>query len=432
MKSLIHFINEYKGHAAHDGNRSVGDPDMIKHLFAQGWVKLKFNKDNAYPYVYNKKLNKIIIGESGTIHNNIFTTKYLDQLKELGLEKVESIKEIRYCCGLDDDTNEIDKWYEQNKKYVDNTICGRIWYNAQDDFQTWEPQYKDNMEAILDPVNDLDSTKCYVAHWNEVEPNEFKTVTDNIVKLFAKHINKQIKSYIGIDNNGEPIELIVDKGNVKVDKRSKEFEKEIDYAWQYHTDNTEHGRKRKHDLIKGYIKSRDEHFQKTRYNHTNSKTAAEFHNKFTKRYDTKSGKYVWGEKIGDSLQMKTITNYITEHILNKHLHKSDLRNVYAYNRDYSSKPVYIMELKSNLEMKTLANKFKGNIKDELLSLYDSYPETFKNIIYIGFKEKNSTIVLDAIMKSAIIKNDKLIKGELVGQIPYESFSIETWQKNKWL
>lgn len=304
---------EYKGHAIRDKEKSIGDPDEIQHFFGQGWVKLKFNKDNAYPFVYNKKLDKIIFGSANSIHNNIFTSNNADKLKEMGLDGVDNVRQLRYCCGMDDDTEEIDRWYEENKKYIDETICGRIWYNAQDDFESWDSEEQAaQMAELFGDLKDLDSSKCYVANWNEVAPNDFKKVLDNIVKHFSKEHNKKIKSYIAIDNNGEPIELEVGNNDVKIDKRSSDHEKEIEHAWQYHTDTSAHGRAKKRELTHGWIKSRDEHFQKTRYNHTDSKTAAEFHHKFTKRYDAKSGKYVWGEKIGDSLQTKTVKDYICE------------------------------------------------------------------------------------------------------------------------
>lgn len=316
MISLLNYIVEYKGHAIRDKEKSIGDPDEIKHYFDSGWVHLKFNKDNAYPYVYNKKLNKIIFGKPNSIHNNIFTSENEKELKEIGLENITKIGQIRYCCGEDDDTEEIDKWYEENKQYVDNTICGRLWYDAQDDFESWgSEEQAEQMAAIFGKLKNFDSCKCYVVNWNEIEPNEFQQINDAIVELFAKEHNIKIKSYIAIDNNGEPIEMFVGE-NTKVEKRSIEREKEISNLMNIH--NPQHGesweefRKRKHEATKGYNKSRGKHFQRDYYNQTKSKTAAEWHNNKTKRYNSQTGKMEWGKKIGDSLEMKTIKNYILE------------------------------------------------------------------------------------------------------------------------
>ena len=138
MKSLVKYIKEsiatpcshkhgvslfeYKGHAIRNEETSAGDPDEIKHYFAQGWVHLKFSKDNAYPYIYNFKLDKIIIGDANTIHNNLFIPDNEDKLKEMGLDGVDSVQQLRYCCGIDDDTELIDNWYEENKQYIDFTF----------------------------------------------------------------------------------------------------------------------------------------------------------------------------------------------------------------------------------------------------------------------------------------------------------------------
>ena len=400
MKNLFSFINEYKGHAIRDKEKSIGDPDEIQHFFGQGWVKLKFNKDNAYPFVYNKKLDKIILGSANSIHNNIFTSNNADKLKEMGLDGVDNVRQLRYCCGMDDDTEEIDRWYEENKKYVDETICGRIWYNAQDDFESWDSEEQAaQMAELFGDLKDLDSSKCYVANWNEIEPNEFKEVLDNIVKHFSKEHNKKIKSYIAIDNNGEPIELELGNNDVKIDKRSSDHEKEIEHAWQYHTDTSAHGRAKKRELTHGWIKSRDEHFQKTRYNHTDSKTAAEFHNKFTKRYDAKSGKYVWGEKIGDSLQMKSIKDYIAE--------------------GFSTPDVFYIKNGPSVNWKMdNAYPFFYNTKTDKIFLSEKGNETHHNMIEQLIKDlgcnklcKEFDIDLDEDEIKRIIKNEDFIDSE---------------------
>ena len=326
MKSLVKYIKEsistpcshehgvslfeYKGHAIRNEETSAGDPDEIKHYFAQGWVHLKFSKDNAYPYIYNFKLDKIIIGDANTIHNDLFIPDNEDKLKEMGLDGVDNVQRLRYCCGIDDDTELIDNWYEENKQYIDNTICGRIWYDAQDNFETWDLDQQEQMASTFDALNDLDSCKCYTACWNEIEPSKFQDINDAIVKHFAKEHSVKIKSYIAIDNNGNPIELVVGKGAAKVDARSVSHQKEVEKAIDIHNpaygESWEEFRKRKREATKGYNKARGEHFQHEYYDKTDSKTSAEWHNNKTKRYNPRTGKMEWGEKIGDSLQKSLI------------------------------------------------------------------------------------------------------------------------------
>ena len=316
MRSLNSYIFEYKGIAIRNGENSIGDPDKIQHYFRQGYVILKFDDNNAYAYIYNKKTNEIIFGKSGITHPHLLRNMSDEGKKRIGIEDVSSIRELRYCCGMDDDTEEMDKWYDKNKKWVDNIICGRIWHDASDNFNTWDETMIDSAK-VFDEIKNLDSIQTYICNWNELSSTEFKKINDNILKLFNKNFNTNIKSYIVIDNNGDPLEVAIND-NIKVDKRDSNYQSELNKNYNLHANTSSWARELKRKQTLPYVKDRDNLYQKDYYDKTKSKTAAEWHNNKVKKYDPKTGKTYWGEKIGDHLEMKNLKDYINEQFITEH------------------------------------------------------------------------------------------------------------------
>ncbi len=304
MRSLFDYILEYKGHAAHNGAKSVGDPDEIQCYFRQGWVKLDFKCSCAYPYIYNKANNKIVFGKPGNTHPMILMDK--KKLEDVGISEVTSIQQLRYCCGLDSEFDKIDAWYKENKTWIDKIVCGRIWYIEKSDINKWAPEYQ-NIIQQFDELDNEDSMMTFVCNWNEIDTSEFSKINNDIIKLFSKEYNKQIKSYIAIDNNGEPIEMELGK-NVIVDDRDASHKKKISKLYDLHSDPKRRDEKRK--MLAPFRKNRGEEFQKKYWNNTKSGTEAEFHNNKTMKINPVTGKTEWGEKIGDSL--KSITDIIAE------------------------------------------------------------------------------------------------------------------------
>lgn len=327
MQDIIQFINEYKGIALHNSRKSIGCPDGIEHNYKEGFIELDYDSGNCYAFIYNKKKNLVLFGESGDVHREIFNEyKDTDKGDEIGLNKISDTRQLRYTGPMYDSwrgeykaKDKMSEWYEENKAILKELCEGRIWYFS-DGIKYELGQYdEDWIEDHEKEVESFDSinknVRAYIAFWNDLPAGKFKEYCDNIIKLFNAERGKDVKivEYVAVGNNGEALFMNINEApKQKITKRSKQYQNEVDQVWKYHADVTAEGRAKKRKLMTGYIKSRNAHFQKERYDKTDSKTAAEFHHKYTKRYDHKSGKMVWGEKIGDSLQMKTINDIISE------------------------------------------------------------------------------------------------------------------------
>ena len=275
MKNIFSYIKE---------SDKYGDPDHIKHHNKE----YSFDSKYARAYIFNKKERECIWSEPGETHNDILFDLTDDIRNKFDLY-TSSKKPIRYVEYLAEPENA-----KINK-------CGRIW---------------------VIPNNKSKHRKfdVYIAWWNELSESEFKDYNKKIINQYNKDFNNNLESYIAIDNNGKFVLVEPDGKEVTIEKRDERRKQDVEILKRIHLAT----QKEKQDFFKGFKTYRDDSLQKKRYNHTDSKTAAEFHNNFTKRYDFKSGRYEWGEKIGDSL----IDNYT----YNKHTNMKNLIDYILENR----------------------------------------------------------------------------------------------------
>lgn len=228
----------------------------------QGFTSMKFGDKTAYPFIYNKKNNKIVFGKCGNTHPQLLRELSNAIKKELDILDVNSIQQLRYCCGMDDDKKEIDNWYSKNKQWVDNIICGRIWNGIK--INEWPENYIETAK-LFDKLSNIKSAETYIANWNEIEPSAFIEINNNIINKFISKTGNKIESYIAIDNNGEPIEIELNKhNNIKIDKRDSAHKNELEKNYELHVNPNL--RKLKWKLTAPYRKARNNKFQNELYN----------------------------------------------------------------------------------------------------------------------------------------------------------------------
>lgn len=265
MKDIYNYILESSGY---------GSPDYIVHHKSE----YNFDSDFARAFIYNIKANKILWSAPGKTHNDILFD--LDDESRDLFNLYHNGNPIRYVDYISD--GELEKI---NK-------CGRIW-------------------VIPNNVSKHRKFDVYVAWWNELSENDFIKYNKFIVSEYNKKFNYNLESFVGVDNNGYFLLIDPDGKEIVIDKQDKSRKHDLEILKAIHLATQEEKRK----FFKGYRKIRDKNFQSKYYNNTKSKTAAEFHNNKTKRYNPITGKIEWGEKIGDSLE----DNYINTHYKMKSL-----------------------------------------------------------------------------------------------------------------
>lgn len=272
MKNISNYIVE---------NDKYGDPDHIKHHNKE----YDFDSEYARAFIFNKKEKECLWSEPGETHNNMLFEITDTERNKFNLY-TSGKKPIRFVEYLAEPDNA-----KLNK-------CGRIW-------------------VVPNNTSKHRKFDVYIAWWNELSKDEFKTFNDRIIKQYNEDFKKDLESYIAIDNNGKFILVEPNGKEVTIEKRDEKRKQDVEILKCIHLATQEE----KAEFFKGLKAARAEHFQRTRYNHTDSKTPAEFHHKYTKRYDSKSGRFEWGEKIGDSLidkytynkhNMKNLIDYILE------------------------------------------------------------------------------------------------------------------------
>lgn len=272
MKKILNYIIEQ--------DDKYGDPDRIVHH-----KKIyDFDSEYARAFIFNKKENNCLWSNPGSTHNDILFDLDNSERRKFCLYKHDK-RPIRFVEYLSEE-----KQAQINK-------CGRIW-------------------VIPNDKSKHRKFDVYIAWWNELSKTEFKKFNDRVIALYNKEFNYNIESYIAIDNNGKFVLVEPDGNEITIDKRDEKRKEDVEILKCIHLATQEE----KREFFKGFKKARTEHFQKTRYNHTDSKTAAEFHDKYVSRYDPISGKMSWGKNIGDSLidntfnkhNMKSLIEYILE------------------------------------------------------------------------------------------------------------------------
>lgn len=276
-----------------------GTPDALTNKIDGHSVTHYWSDYDAVPFIYNKKLNKILWGFNSDSHFDMLHSLSPRAKTEIGLPKnVDSISELRWDWFENYDTDEdaqeaIDKWNDKHP-YASDFYLGRLWHH----------DYSNELGYNLPWVT-------YIVWWNELTSAEFTKFNNIIINAYNKNEDREgepkITKYYAIDNNGDIKEMDVNNNEAKyIDKRSKDSKEIIKTARNIHTATQDEKRK----YFELFRKARAEKMQNELYNKTKSKTAAEFHNNKTKRYDPITGKMVWGEKIGDSLQTTHLKDYI--------------------------------------------------------------------------------------------------------------------------
>lgn len=279
MQTFLNFIYEKM-------DSDTGNPDYILHNNKE----YSFTSEYATPFIYNVSTNTVIFGTNGKTHNDILFSLKQDEFKKYNL--FYRNKPVLYVDYLSSG-----KLEKQNK-------CGRIW-------------------VIPNNISKHRKYDVYIAWWNELDKQSFRKFNDTIVNEYNKKYRNNIESYIGVGNNGEFI-LVEPNGNeIKILKQDKTRKTDIEILKCIHLAS----RKEKAEFFKPWKASVAAHREKElQMLGIRDGTYAKRNDKFAKHivYDETTGKYksVYGTKIGDSLIMKTITNYITEHIINKHLTKN--------------------------------------------------------------------------------------------------------------
>lgn len=286
MKSIINYLSEAK--FANSNNR-YGTPDFFKHNDKY----YEYTENEARPFIYNKQLKKVLWGKPGESHYDMIDMLTKTEKDNFGLINVTDTNDLRWDWFEEYDTkkdidNAIKQWNKEHP-VANNFLLGRVWHSKNED--TW-----DN----------------FIVWWNELTKLQFTRLCNFIINDYnKKNITEEdelISDYYAIDNNGEFIEMNVNDNITRnITPRNKKYQEVIKKMRAIHLATQEEKRK----YFELYRKHRDEYFQKL-YNKTKSGTEAEWHNNKVKRYNPITGKMEWGEKIGDSLEIKSIRNYILE------------------------------------------------------------------------------------------------------------------------
>ena len=238
---------------------NYGNPDHISHH-----DKIyDYDSKYAVAFIYNISNDMCIWSEPGKTHNDILFDLDSKTRKKMNLY-VEN-KPVRYVEWLSE--YDLDK---ENK-------CGRIW-------------------VIPNNVSKHRKYDVYIAWWDLLDDYNFVICNKTILKKYNEKFHIKLESCIAIDNNGKFILFTPEDDKIVLDKTDKSRVEDLSILKWIHLTT----QKEKKDYLYSDIKERDIKFQNELYNKTKSKTAAEWHNNKVRKYDPKTGKTYWGEKIGDN------------------------------------------------------------------------------------------------------------------------------------
>lgn len=294
MKSIIDYFSEAKFANSLKRNAKSGTPDGFTHNFKGHNINFTWDDESAHPFIYNKRKKLIAWGNPGNSHYDMISDMGNDEKIKMGLENIDKISQLRWDWFENyDNQSEVNKAIKLwNKRHpIANDFClGRIWHeNLGSKYIT------------------------YLVWWNELTQLQFTRYSNYVINDYNNVIGKKlnepkINDYYAIGNNGEFIEMDVnDNVSKKIKPRDNKTKNLIKQMRAIHLATQEEKRK----YFELYRKQRNEYFQKL-YDKTKSGTEAEWHNNKVKRYNSITGKMEWGDKIGDSLEIKSIKNYILE------------------------------------------------------------------------------------------------------------------------
>ncbi len=255
MKSISNFIESIK----------AASPDLIIHKNTYAW-----DSKYARPIIYDIKTNNVMFGDVSCSHNDML------------MSFINTPSEIRTDSGMPVGNVIILK----NGGLTDRYACGRIF--------------------VIPTKNGDRKHDVYVTWWDDcVNGSKFIYINKIVIKRYNKKYKSNIDSFVCISNKFDVI--LVNKNNTNGIEINNN-DNNIEMLRKIHLATQEEKRKFYND----YRKNKYDYLQKTLYNSTKSKTAAEFNNNKVKRYNINTGKMEYGEKIGDSLIMKNIIDYILE------------------------------------------------------------------------------------------------------------------------
>lgn len=276
--SLKKYINERKQISNQNVVRNT--PDCVHYNgFHNYWTDR-----SARGFIYNKDTNQVIFTEPGRAHEDIFDfPKFLLDMIGLGDMSIEQIKFSEWENYNKAELPEaINKWYANNKEYIDKFLLGRIWY--VDPLSKNSDKLQDLLFGTQSERKRLNSKpKTFISWWSELTPQEFNKFNKNVVKQFNKNFSTNITTFYAVDNNGNIIKMS-DNSEVNIKSRSEESTKEIETISAIHNGTQEAKRK----FFADYRNLKDKKFAK----------------KWLSDKDNKSGteaEYRWRHIIGDSL-----------------------------------------------------------------------------------------------------------------------------------
>ena len=270
MKTIKEIFESSFANSEHRHDKH-GTPDRITNTVNGHYTVHTWDDYEAVPFMYNKKLNKIVWGFNSDSHFDILDSLSKQAKIDFGLPPiVRGVSDLRWDWfeNYEDDEAEeaIARWNEKHP-YASDFYLGRMWHYKYEDPDTGETKWI-----------------AYIVWWNELTSSEFTKFNNIIIKAYNERTDEkredregepEITKYYAIDNNGEIQEMNIENNERKyIDKRSKESKKIITAARNIHT-GTEKEKRKYFELFR---KDRAEKLQNELYNKTKSKTAAEFHN----------------------------------------------------------------------------------------------------------------------------------------------------------
>ncbi len=214
-----------------DKRRETNSPDSFNYKDDR---KYSYKSSYARAFIYNINTHDIIWSEPGEVHNDILFDASAKILKDFGLEEIMFVEEI------------------YNSSIQKSIYCGRIW-------------------VIPNNVSKHRKFDVYIAWWNNLPEKNYNEYNENLIKSYNKHFKTNIESYMFIDNDGN-FRLIADNTELKIVKGESERKEDLEILRAIHLASASEKRK----YLRGYLKNRNEKNQIRLYNHTKSKTAAEY------------------------------------------------------------------------------------------------------------------------------------------------------------
>lgn len=221
----------------------TGTPDRIYYNKDKVFF---FNSKNARAFIYFTNTNEIFWSEESGIHNELLFNMDDEDKHRNGIDDVMFV-------------DELDEY--------DNVRTGRIW-------------------VIPNNVSKNRKFDVYIAWWEALTEKQFNTYNKNIIKQYKHDFDTDIFSAMIVDNNGK---FVLFDGNkyLKITEQTENRQDDLFVLKQIHL--ASQAEKRKYFRL--FLHNRNRINQEKYYNHTKSKTAAE---------------YNYLKTIGDSLEVNNI------------------------------------------------------------------------------------------------------------------------------